>query len=265
MFLHFCGLLSFAVLVLTLPPVWDGSSVPGGVAWVWYGASALFLAWTAYVWARFLLWVCLRLFSRPLLAKFTCWGIEWEGGGWSGFVSSATATAWCTFVSFLTVTTVVCSLGDFSAQTAYSGLTLLWLTAIGVPVFVVLAGFSSLKAKAAELSGLPEVFRRCFPPSEILSMYECLHAPGVPRSFWEEYKKLSTMQVAEANNRRFRARVEPYVSRDNAGLQRTILFMAALAVLVAISVALPTVLGILTDGEPVLDWLRRVFAAPSSD
>ena len=246
MFLHFCGLLAVATLVLTLPAVWDGSLVRVGVAWVWYGASGLFLAWTSYLLARFLLWVRLRLFSRPLLAEFTCWGIDWEGGGWSGFVSSAAATAWCAFVSFLTIRTVVCSQGDFSAQTAYSGLALLWLTAIGIPVLVVLADFSSLEAKAAELRRLPKVFRRWFPHSEILSMYECLHAPGVPRSFWEEYITLPVMQVSDANNRRFRTRVEPYVLRDNAGMQRTILFVAALAVLVAILVALPTVLDILT-------------------
>ena len=239
--------------------------MPVGVAWVWYGASGLFLAWTAYLWARFLLWVYLRLFSRSLLSKFTCWGIDWEGGGWSGLVSSAAASAWFAFVSFLTVRTVVCSLGDFSTQAVYSGLTLLWLIAIGIPVFVVLAGFSSLKTKACELSGLPQVFGRWFPPSEILSMYECLHAPGVPRSFWDEYKRLPIMQVSEANNRRFRARVEPYVARDNAGLQRTILFVAAMAVLVAILVALPTVLDILSGAESVLDWLRRVFSAPSLD
>ena len=265
MFFQFCGLSAAAVQALMLLVVLDGPPVPIGVAWVWFGASPSFLAYTVYLWTRFVICLDLKWRRSELLGEFSRWGIEWDPISWSNVTAVLLATVWCVWTSWLTVVTVVCSLGDFDPVTVYSVLTLLWLIAFGWPLFVAMAEFDSLKAKATELSKLPQVFRRRFPPSEILSIYDCLHAPGVPRSFWDEYKKLSTVQVTEVNNHRFRTRSQPYVSRDNADLQRTILFVAALAVLVAILVALPTVLDVLTGGEPVLDWLRRAFSASSSD
>lgn len=107
----------------------------------------------------------------------------------------------------------------------------------------------------ARLESLRPVFHNKFTVTEILSMRECLRA--APEIFWEEYANLPDVQVNEATNRKFRERAAPYQARDSGITQR----MAFSATIVAIFLAIPTVLFILLEGT-LVTWFSDWFIPP---
>ena len=79
---------------------------------------------------------------------------------------------------------------------------------------------------------------------------------------WEEYRKLRTVRDSTVANRRFGEMAAPYAAVENVRLQRVVVLVAVLAMLLAVLVALPTMVSLLADGASVIDWLRGVFGPP---
>ena len=259
MFLYFLGVSAGVLQALTLGYMLDSASLPVGVAWLWYVASAAFLAWTVYLWVRFVVWLLLRSLFRDLWGNFQRWGVGWEAAGKMDLFFLVFSALWCCSTSYLTIREVAPALGVARLDAAYFGIGLVWLLSLWLPLFWVLSEFLGLKSKANGLHGLSVVVRNRFPVSELVSLYDCLHAPAVPRIFWEEYRRLSSVQVTEATNQRYRERAAPYLLQDTVRSQRLALSVAVLAVFLAVLVALPTVFDVITRGVSLLDWLCGVF------
>lgn len=258
MFFHFLGLLAVLFQVLTLPPVLEEMPAPVGVAWVWFVASAAFLAWVAYLVVLTLVAWYHRVFDNPLIDSFQRWGIKAEGGrgidlvyAGLGLVAGVTNCYW-------TARVALHSLQSFQPDTLYFGLFLLWVLALWVAFYAAVRNFGAHKSKAEALRCVSGAGGRSS-DLELIAMYDCLHAPGVPASFWEEYRKLRAVRDSTATNRRFREMAAPYGALETARLQRMVLLVAVLAMLLAVLVALPSVVSLLTDGASVIEWLRGVF------
>ena len=259
---HFMVLVAVLFQVPTLPLVLEEMPAPVGVAWVWFVASAAFLAWVTYVVVLTLVTWYHRLFDRPLIDSFQRWWIKAEGGrgidlvsAGFGLVAGVTNCYWTAHVALL-------SLQSFQPDTLWFALILLWAVAFFGAFLAGVLNFGARKIKAKALSGVTGVVYGRSSDSELISMYDCLHAPGVPAAFWEEYRKLRTVRDSTVTNRRFREVAAPYAAVENVRLQRVVVLVAVLAMLSAVLVALPTMVSLLADGASVIDWLRGVFGPP---
>lgn len=108
--------------------------------------------------------------------------------------------------------------------------------------------------KIHELDSLGPIFHQRFPPSELLSMYECM--ASAPPLFWAEYKNLKEWQISEATNRKYRERVAPYNIREHSSFQRIALRLTLATILLAAGTA---IYGLLTGDPQLAEWFQTLF------
>ena len=114
------------------------------------------------------------------------------------------------------------------------------LGAVLVPFLWSCERHRSRRRLVETLDGLRSEYHKTFPPSEILSMHECLsHAPPL---FWKEWSSLPEGRVSTTTNQKFRERVAPYRQRLALNGQRIAIWIAILGVVVA----LPQLISFLT-------------------
>ena len=206
-------------------------------AMIWYGTSILHMV--ALVGSSFKVceWQYITTLRRNLLNEYRRWGMERELGShtrsWLYGPMLVLAALWSLITFSITIGVFAPVIGErieFLSNTAQ--LVATWLL---VGLFTFLWCFQDRNAfdrKRKELSELRSVFRRRFPVSELLSMYDCLRV--APDVFWQEYKSLSSVEVNQATNRRFRERAAPYANRGSNIVQRRALLIAGAAALIAI-------------------------------
>lgn len=129
-------------------------------------------------------------------------------------------------------------------------LVIYWILVALSVIAWALQDHSAFDKKRAEIAGLRSTFRKRFPRSELLSMYECLKS--APDVFWQDYKKLPDVQISETTNNKFRERTAPYANWGSNVVQRRALLIAGAAALVAILTFVEASL----DGGSV-EWVVR--------
>ena len=206
-------------------------------AWIWYAISLLNATIvgrrTYKIWA----WLYMTKLRPRIYCGYQRWSMEQEVENLTQARLHIPMLVLLALWSLWTIPTVVSAIAPVIAE-ATDFLDEPWHLVLFLPL-VFLASilwiaqeYDALDRKWRELEGLRPVYKRCFPVSELLSMYECLRV--APRIFWEEYKDLPDMYVNEVNNRKFRERAASYSGRASHALQRRALIVAVLAVVAAV-------------------------------
>ncbi len=129
-----------------------------------------------------------------------------------------------------------------------------WLLTLLLAILWRHERFRKARLKIQALDSLDPVFHQRFPPSELLSMYECMSS--APRLFWAEYKNLKEWQISESTNRKYRERVAPYNIREHSSFQRIALWLTLTTILLAAGTAM---YGLLTGDPQLAEWFRTLF------
>ena len=224
-------------------------------ALIWYAISILNVVAVGRILAKLFLWLYMTKLRSRIYAAYRNWGMEkevdYQFQAWLNFAMLPLLAFW----SLWTIPAVVIAAAPVIAK--FIGfldkprqLVLVWLVAFLSAMVWVFQEHNTLNRKLWDLESLRPVYRRRFPVSELLSMYESLRV--APRIFWEEYKSLPDPQVNEATNRKFRERAAPYRSGGGSVLQRRAFAIAVLAVLAAVG----TFLDASIDGG-IVGWFVR--------
>ena len=206
-------------------------------AGIWCGTSFLNVVAVGRSVSKSFAWLYITKLRPRILAGYRRWSMEREAEKlsqvWMHVAMSPLLALWSLWTLGITMTTFAPVVGEATnfLDTPVQ-IILFWLVAFLVSVAWVNNEHDAFDRKRRELEKLRPVYRRRFPASELLSMYDCLSV--APPVFWEEYKDLPYMQVNEATNRKFRERAAPYAAQGGDALQRKTLIIAVAAVLVAV-------------------------------
>ncbi len=237
--------------VVTFEALLDDATISIGVVSIWYVASILTTLFLSASLFQASMWLFMKRLRPALLARYRHWGMEEEVLGHGHILYLIVSLAWCLgtlSLTFVKAASVVEQLIPGSGDPMT--LILTWVMVFFITIYWRSLDYGSLSMKRKKLDDLHPFFHKRFQVSEILSMYECLR--GAPAIFWEEYTKLGRKQINEASNRKFRERVAPYSVHRTEVTQRTILLITVVAVFIAV----PTLLNILVEGE-FLWWLQQ--------
>ena len=204
---------------------------------IWCGTSFLNVAAVGRSAFNSLTWLYITKLRPRIYAGYRRWSMEREFENlsqvWTHVAISPLLVLWSLWTLGTTMTTFAPVVaGATGLLETPVQIIVFWLVAFLASFAWVNSEHDAFDRKRRELEELRPIYRRRFPVSELLSMYDCLRV--APRIFWEEYKDLPDVQVNEATNRRFRTRVAPYGTREGAALHRKTLIIAVAAVLVAV-------------------------------
>ena len=233
------GLVALAVVVqvvITKSWIEEGTHNLFAAA-IWYAISLLNVVVIGRSLSKLFIWLYMTKLRPEAYANYQHWGMEKEienqVQAWLHIAMLPLLALW----SLCTIPAVVATAAPIIAKSiGFLDTTvqqvLVWLVAFLSATAWVFLEHDAIDRKRQELESLRSIYRRRFPVTELLSMYECLRV--APRIFWEEYKDLPDVQISEATNQKFRERAAPFSSSGGNTLQRRAIVIAVFAVLAAV-------------------------------
>ena len=226
-----------------------------GTALLFWVASVLMAAGLSWCLARLLLSLDTRKDRTRRICRFQHWGMDETILDGPSIWSTLFFAAWFAFSALAAYGLALPVIDDLIGDMGQPVLLSTWLLTLLLAILWRHERFRKARLKIHELDSLDPVFHQRFPPSELLSMYECMSS--APPLFWAEYKNLKEWQISEATNRKYRERVAPYNIHEHSSFQRIALWLTLATILLATGTA---IYGLLTGDPQLAEWFRTLFS-----
>ena len=249
MILRSLALFALPIQATAFPTLIDDGT-PLGVAWVWYMATLVSVGQTSVRVSRYVSWLDLVKHHRRSFVRLRYWGMADEVVNPPHAGLTAIMAIWCAVGIGIYVWLVLPIIGGLETNIFFAIATIF-------PMSRVFDDLRDDRLEQEKLDALRPMFRKRFPRSELLSMYQCMKE--APRILWQDYTRLPDTEVNEETNRKFRERAASFVVHSSATMQRISLTFAVAAILVSVGIAIPAIFSWFLGDQSFFDWYRQAF------